>query len=69
MSPFRDQSPRDQSPYRDMPTVKYLPPTPIESSTSGGYMRRRGADEEGGGLEMQMNPMNPMNPVDVGFAH
>jgi len=53
MSPFRDQSP-----YRDMPP----PLPPKEMSMGGGNMRRRGADEEVGGFEMQMTPMS------VGYA-
>ena len=58
MSPFRDQSP-----YRDVPSARYPPqPPPKDMPMSGGYMRRRGADEEGGGLEMQMTPMS------VGYA-
>jgi len=54
MSPFRDQSP-----YRDMPSANYAPPPPPKDMSMGGRnMRRRGADEEVGGLQMHMTPMN-----------
>ncbi|KAF8625297.1 hypothetical protein AX15_005431 [Amanita polypyramis BW_CC] len=58
MSPFRDQSP-----YRDLPSSKYGSPTMTERSVSRDGMRRRGADEESGGMGV------PMNPISVGYAH
>jgi hypothetical protein len=60
MSPFRDQP----TPFGSEAGSKYGSSLRIDTGGAGEFrqMRRRGADEESGGLELQMTP------VRMGFA-